>query len=44
MVMRVNIRNADKLELDGEAIDEVETSPILAVTSARIVNLIGTYR
>jgi len=24
MVMRVNIRTADKLELDGEAIDEVE--------------------
>lgn len=40
-VMRINTRNADKIELDGEEFDEEEA---LTVTSARMVDMFRTYR
>ena len=42
--MRINTRNADKLELDAEQLVKWRTLLTLAVTSARMADMTGTYR
>ena len=42
--MRINTTNTDRLELDGEILIKWRTLPTLALTSARMVGLIGTYK
>ena len=42
--IRINTRNADKLELDAEQLVKLRTLLTLAVTSARMADMTGTYR
>jgi len=44
VLMRVNTRNADKLELNWGAIDEAEKFTYLGSNISKVVDLIGTYR